>query len=179
MLAALAATRRALVRALEFAVTLLMAALVLDVLWQVFTRMASNLPRDVLAIDPSRWTDELAVMLLIWVALLGAVVAFDRKAHLGVDYMVARLPEGARRIAQVLAFALVAVFAAACMLYGGIVFVSENTCQLSPALGIPMSAVYVGVPVSGFFFLLLSLEALAREVAGYGRMDESPGGSAT
>ncbi len=42
----------------------LMALMVLNVLWQVFTRFIMN--------DPSSFTDELSRYLLIWLGLLGA-----------------------------------------------------------------------------------------------------------
>ena len=40
--------------------------------------------------DPatSQWTDELATLLIIWVAMIGASVAFIRGQHLGMDYFM-------------------------------------------------------------------------------------------
>ena len=50
------------VRCLEGLVVLLMGGLVLDVLWQVTSRYLLR--------RPSAWTDELATLLVIWLALL-------------------------------------------------------------------------------------------------------------
>ena len=55
-------------KTLEVVVMICMGVLVLDVLWQVFTRKVLN--------NPSQWTEELAIFLLIWVALLGAAGQF-------------------------------------------------------------------------------------------------------
>ena len=49
-----------------------MGLLVLDVLWQVTSRFVIQ--------RPSQWTDELATLLIIWVAMIGASVAFIRGA---------------------------------------------------------------------------------------------------
>jgi TRAP-type C4-dicarboxylate transport system permease small subunit len=51
-------------RVLEVFLVILMSVLVMDVLWQVFSRYLLS--------SPSSFTDELAGFLLIWVGVLGA-----------------------------------------------------------------------------------------------------------
>ena len=75
--------KNALVRALEGLLVLAVAVLVLDVLWGVASRHLLG--------GQSRWTEELARNLVIWVALLGASVAYATKGHLGVDFFVGKL----------------------------------------------------------------------------------------
>ena len=72
--------KKVLDRSLELLVMVVVAVLVVDVLWQVFTRFILK--------NPSTWTEELAVFMLIWVSLLGAAVALNRGAHLGIDYFL-------------------------------------------------------------------------------------------
>ena len=67
--------RKVLTRGLEWVVIIAVAVLTLDVLWGVFSRRILG--------GQSRWTEELARVLLIWVALLGTSVAFGEKGHLG------------------------------------------------------------------------------------------------
>ena len=76
---------------LETLVILVVMVLVIDVLWGVFTRFVLD--------SPSRWTEEIARLLLIWVALLGAAVAYGRREHLGFDYLVEQLDQGAQAVA--------------------------------------------------------------------------------
>src|SRR5690606_38666895 len=57
----------------------IMAAMVLNVLWQVFTRFVVQ--------DPSSFTDELARYMLIWLGLFGAAYATGRSMHLSVDLL--------------------------------------------------------------------------------------------
>ena len=79
----LAKIKKILDRSLEVLVTTAMAVLVLDVVWQVFTRYILR--------NPSDWTEELATYLMIWVGMLGASVALNRGAHLGIDYFTLKL----------------------------------------------------------------------------------------
>ncbi|HVR35308.1 MAG TPA: TRAP transporter small permease [Methylomirabilota bacterium] len=159
MLKLLVQIKNRLVRLLEGAVILLLGGLVLDVLWQVFSRYVLR--------NPSSWTDELATLLIIWVALLGSSVAFIRGSHLGVDYFIGRLPERARLGIEVGVYALVGVFATLVLLWGGIKLVSLTllTGQVSPALGLKMGHVYLALPVSGLFILVFAFEAMAERIA--------------
>lgn len=137
---------------LEQVVTLLVAALVLDVLWGICTRFLLN--------SPSRWSEEVATFLLIWVSLLGAAVAFIHHEHLGVDYFVNKLDSAAQRTLRIVVQGLVILFAAWAMIYGGFVLVVETlrAGQLTPALGIHMGYVYLAAPVSGAFIALNAVE---------------------
>lgn len=147
-------SKQAVIWLLEQAVIVAVAILVLDVLWGVFTRFLLD--------SPSRWTEEVATFLLIWVSLLGAAVAFDRQEHLGVDYFVKKLDPTAQLILRIVVQLVVFAFAAAAMVYGGYVLVSETlqSEQLTPALEIKMGYVYLAVPVSGLFIMLSSLERI-------------------
>jgi TRAP-type C4-dicarboxylate transport system permease small subunit len=128
------------------------------VLWQVFTRLVIK--------NPSKWTEELAVFMLIWVALLGSAVALGRGAHLGIDYFVGKLPLRARLFSETIVFSCIFLFSLLVMIVGGIDLVSSTLQlnQLSPALGIRVGYVYLAVPVSGFFLLLYSGVALGERI---------------
>jgi len=141
-----------LVKSLELAVILVMGFLLIDVIWGVFTRYVLG--------HQSPWTEELAKMLLIWVALLGASIGFLRKSHLGVDYFVNKLSEKSRAIVQMAVYLLAAVFAAVVLIYGGyrLVSLTLTTSQPSPALSIQMGYVYLALPISGFFIMIFSIE---------------------
>lgn len=145
-------------RALETLVMIVVAVLVLDVLWQVFTRFILN--------NPSTWTEELAVFMLIWVSLLGAAVALGRGAHLGIDYFVGKLPERTRLCTEIFVFFCVSAFSLLVMLIGGSDLV-RSTLELgqeSPALGVKMGYVYLAIPISGFFLTLYAVIGLVERI---------------
>ncbi len=143
-----------LVKGLELAVMLVTGILVIDVVLGVFTRYVLD--------DQISWTEELARMLLIWVSLLGASVAFIRKSHLGVDYFVGKLNEKWQTISQILVYLLVAIFSSIVLIYGGYSLVSSalKYSQPTPALNIEMGYVYIAVPISGIFIVVFSIETI-------------------
>ncbi len=142
--------KKVLDRGLELLVMGVVGILVVNVLWQVFTRYVLE--------DPSKWTEELAVFLLIWVALLGAAVATGRGAHLGIDYFVQKLPRRDQIGVEIFIFLCIALFSFFVMMIGGgeLVRMTLQLRQKSPALGVQMGYVYLAVPISGFFMLLYS-----------------------
>jgi len=152
--------RNRLVRFLEWVLIAAMSLLTLDVLWGIFSRYVLG--------AQSRWTEELAIYLLIWVALLGASVTYGDKGHLGVDYFVGKMDPSARRAADIAVEVLVAFFTIFVLLYGGGVLVDETLAasQVSPALGWSIGYVYLAVPISGFFFLMFCLENLIELILG-------------
>ena len=152
--------KKALVAALEFLLVVAVAALVVDVVWGVFSRYALG--------AQTKWTEELARFLLVWVAMLGSAVAFGRKAHLGVDYLVEKFEPAVRKWATALAHVVVLVFAIVIFVYGGSVVVKDalQLEQMTPALGWKMGYVYSVLPLSGFFMVLFALDNLVESLRG-------------
>ena len=150
--------KKVLDRSLELLVMVVVAVLVVDVLWQVFTRFILK--------NPSIWTEELAVFMLIWVSLLGAAVALNRGAHLGIDYFVGKLSPKKRLYTEVFAFLCISLFSVTVMVLGGINLVVStlNLQQLSPTLGIKVGYVYLVIPISGFFLALYSVIGLVERL---------------
>jgi TRAP-type C4-dicarboxylate transport system permease small subunit len=130
---------------------ILMAAIVLDVSWQVFTRFILK--------NPSSYTEELAGFLLIWIGVLGASYALHTKAHLGIDVLTYKLTGSKKQIVEILIYTAVICFALFVMLIGGIHLVKLTLTlnQISPALNIKMGYVYIAVPFSGLLMIFYSI----------------------
>lgn len=129
----------------------LMAAMVLNVLWQVASRYIFQ--------SPSNFTDELSRYLLIWVSLLGASYVAGKKLHLAIDIIPQKLEGKDERNLNFLINILVALFALLVMVWGGInlVYITLKLEQISSALNIPLGYVYVVVPLSGLFIVYYSI----------------------
>lgn len=151
---ALGPINKLLMRALEILAVIAAAALVLDVVFGVVTRALPG--------GQAKWTEELARFLLIWVSMLGGALAFRRREHLGIDFLVTSMHSDVSRGLQTLKHGIVCVAAAAVFLYGGIRIVSDALIaqQTTPALGWKMGYVYAAVPLAGAFILLFSLEEM-------------------
>lgn len=142
---------KAVTKLLELVLILLMAVIVLDVLWQVFTRF--------ILLDPSSFTEELAGFLLIWIGLLGAAYALYKKAHLGIDILTSSLEGVKLQSAQIVIYLIVFLFALFVMFIGGMRLVNLTLTlnQISPALGIHMGYVYTVLPISGTLMMYYSI----------------------
>lgn len=139
----LGTAKRVLDRVLGVVLAVLMFALVVDVVWQVFTRFA--LPQ------PSSFTDELARFLLIWVGLLGSAYAVGQRLHLAIDLISDRLTPRRRQALGIVIESAVLIFAVGVLLVGGWELVSLTLLlgQTSAALGVPLGYVYSVLPLSG------------------------------
>lgn len=160
MLEVLLRTKRVVDKFLELLLMISVGVMTLVVLWGVLTRFVVG--------DPSHWTEEVSTNLLIWVALLGAAVAFGRQEHLGLDYFVLKLDPDAQRWVAIIGQIIVLAFAASAMIYGGYVLASETLAagQVTPVMGIKMGYVYLAVPLSGAFICLYCLERIVELMQG-------------
>lgn len=123
----------------EWACGLLMAAIATVVFLQVFTRY-------VLAY-PWGWPEELARILFVWVALLGAALAFRRAGHFSIDALANVLPARARRpLAVAIRVSLLAFLLL--VAYLGLQATLRVQEQLTTAMEVSISWGYAAVPVS-------------------------------
>lgn len=154
MLSALIKIKKGMTAALNFILIVAVAVLVFDVVWGVFSRYVMG--------GQTKWTEELARFLLIWVSLLGGAVAFGTKGHLGVDYFVGKFHPDAQRLLAIAAHLVVLFFACSIFLYGGGRVVADTLAmgQTTPALGWKMGHVYLALPIAGIFMVLFTFENL-------------------
>lgn len=146
--------RRAVDRSLETALILIMAASVLNVLWQVFTRFILR--------NPSSFTEELARYLLIWVGLLGASYASGKKMHLAITVVLEGLRGNSRLVAELIIQVCVFAFSLLVMVVGGfrLAAMTFTLNQISAALRIPLGYVYLVIPLSGLLIMFYAAAAV-------------------
>lgn len=130
---------------------LMMGILVINVVWQVFSRYVLN--------APSTFTDEVARFLLIWISLIGAAYYSGQNAHIAIDVLPRRLQAAGRRTLQLLINALIVAFALCVLVIGGgaLVYHTYVYMQLTPTLQIPMAFVYLVGPISGLLVVYYKL----------------------
>lgn len=113
----------------------------------------------------ARWSEELARLLLVWLALFGGALAYAEQAHLGIDLLTSRWDENTARLGRISGHFLAATFAGIVMLYGGGALTLErwHSGQLLAALQIPKAWNYAAVPVSGLAILVFAIGFLTTE----------------
>lgn len=149
--------RRIVDKALENFLVILMSIIVINVLWQVFSRYILG--------SPSSFTDELARFLLIWVGILGATYASGKNLHIAINLTSTRLSAGNQRILNTINTLIVLGFVLAVLVVGGgnLVYITFTLKQFSPALQIPLASVYMILPISGLLIIFYKVSDLTRK----------------
>ena len=113
----------------------------------------------ILPAGQAQWTEELARFLLVWVAMFGSALAFSKRAHIGIDWLIGKFHPDTRTTMALVAQLIVIAFAGVVLLYGRWKLTSSAFAsgQITPALGIPRGFVYLAVPLSGCFILIQSV----------------------
>ncbi len=137
---------------LSWFLMVLMALIVLDVSWQVFTRFVLQ--------NSSSWTEEMARFLLIWIGVLGASYTLHTRMHLGIDILTYKLVGKKKQVVEVIIYSLVALFALIVMVIGGfkLMAMTFQLNQISASIGIKMGYIYFVIPLSGLLMIFYSLD---------------------
>ena len=138
-------------RILEIVLISIFALLVLDVLFQVFSRYIIG--------KSFTWTEEFARFSLIWMTILGAAYLNAKREHLSMDFIYDKLSKNNKKKASILIEVLVFLFALIVMVIGGLnlVYTTLHLEQLSGTLRIPLGYIYAILPFSGFLIMCFSV----------------------
>lgn len=125
----------------------IMGVMVLNVLWQVFSRYFLG--------EPSSFTDELARYLMIWIGILGAAYVSGKNGHVAIDVLPSRLSEHKQKQLKKVVGVLIILFSSTALVIGGsrLVYITYVLKQFSPALQMPLSLVYLVIPISGVLII--------------------------
>lgn len=132
-------------------------AVILCVQWQVFGRYVLN--------DTPTWAEALAMLLVLFVTAFGLAVGVRDSGHVGLESMVALLPEAWQRRIELLIHALVGLFGAL-MTYGGWVWASAKWGEKKPMMPVPDGIDYVPLIIAGVLIVLFSIEHIAANLRG-------------
>ena len=118
---------------------------------------------------PLVWSDELASILFLWLAMLGAALAVQKSSHMRLTFFISKLPLRSQVWAETLA-AGVTLILLALVLYCSFDYVEDQGYVVTPALGWSGMVRALALPV-GFAAALLScalrlLRHGKRDVAG-------------
>jgi tripartite ATP-independent transporter DctM subunit len=130
------------------------------VLVEIFVLLAGVVSRFVFH-HPFVWSDELASILFLWLAMLGAVVALQRLQHMRLTAVVSRLRPTLQPYADVLSVAVPALFLAILLPYAWDYAAEEFYIQ-TPALGLPNIVRAAAIPTGAVLMLLTSALRLMR-----------------
>ena len=135
-----------------FGLMLLLAA----VIWQVFGRYVLN--------NTPTWAESLALLLVLYVTMLGCAVGVRDAGHIGMELVGPLLPERLHLPMEILIHVLTLLFGVL-MAWNCAVMLQSVSGYKIPTLGISESYRYVPLVAAGLLIVLFSIEhiiALAR-----------------
>ena len=132
-------------------------AVILCVQWQVFGRYIMN--------DTPTWAEALALLLVLFVTALGLAVGVRDAGHIGLESMVALLPEVWQRRIELFIHALVGLFGVL-MTLGGWQWASIKWQEKKPMLPVPDGIDYVPLMIAGVLIVLFSIEHIIANLQG-------------
>jgi TRAP-type C4-dicarboxylate transport system permease small subunit len=119
----------------------------------VFLVVLSQVVMRYLFAQPNPWSEELSRFCFIWLSMLGASLAVERRSHFGFDQALKRLSSSHRRFAR-RAATIVVMMVSLLLVFPGLALVRLTLHQHSPALNLSMAWVYAAVPISGILMLI-------------------------
>ncbi len=143
-------------RFMEIFLVFIFGLLVLDVLWQVFSRYVLNMSFS--------WTEELARFSLIWLSILGAAYLNARREHLSMDFLYGKFSNPTKKKVSILIEVFIFLFALIVMFVGGsnLVYTTLHLDQLSGTLRVPLGYIYAVLPFSGFLIMCFSVYHISK-----------------
>ena len=112
--------------------------------------------------SPLVWSDELAEILFLWLAMLGAVVALRRGEHMRMTAVVGMCSPGVRAFLDMVAIAAPLAFLGLVM-WPAVQFAQDASMVTTPALSLSDSWRAAAFPVGAGLMLLVTVVRLIRE----------------
>ena len=146
-----------LARACMFVAVAGLVGIVGVVATQVFGRYVLN--------DTPVWAESTALVLVLYVTLLGAAVGVRDAGHIGMESLLVLVPERIRNRMELLIHALFAIFGAI-MSWNGAILAASVAPYKIPTLGISEAFNQAPLVISGALIVLFSIEHIIALVRG-------------
>ena len=106
-----------------------------------------------------KWSEELALVLMVWFAFIGIAIGVNKGIHLSIEYFVDKLSERRKRIVHKINGILILIFGLV-LTMAGYQLAEMAGMSIMPALQIPTTILYGVVPVCGVMIVVYSLQSL-------------------
>lgn len=124
---------------------------------QVFGRYVLN--------DTPIWAESTALVLILYVTMLGAAVGVRDAGHIGLESLLILAPDGLRLKLEIVIHVLVGTFGVIMAWNGGVLAESVMAYKI-PTLGLPEAINHLPLVISGVLIALFSLEHIVALLRG-------------
>ena len=129
------------------------AAMSLIIPWGIFTRYVLG--------TGSQWPEPIAIQLMVLFTFLGAAASYRAGAHIAVQMLTDRLPEGARRVLRGMVHVLMLLVALFAIVYGTNLCIKTWNQVIGQLPWMPVGLTYAPVPLGGLATALFVIEHIA------------------
>jgi TRAP-type C4-dicarboxylate transport system permease small subunit len=143
---------------IETAGAILLAVMTLIIIWQIIARF-----RIIHIISP--WTEEVAMILLVWFGLTGAAIGIRKHLHIGVEFVTTLFPDSVQKVMMIVVDILLACFSVFLLVKGGELAWALKDTQTPATLISRGLVIYSAAPVAAFLMLIYSLELIVKQIA--------------
>lgn len=134
-----------------------LVGIVATVGYQVFGRYVMN--------DTPTWAESTALVLILYVTMLGAAVGVRDAGHIGLESLLILAPDSLRLKLEVVIHLLVGGFGAV-MAWNGAILAESVMGYKIPTLGLPEGVNHLPSVIAGILIALFSLEHIAALIRG-------------
>ena len=143
-------------KALSVVLGLLVLAISLIVLWQVFTRFILN--------NPSSWSEEFSRYLLIWISLLGGSLGLSNGTHMGLVVVTDRIRnQTVRTVIHILAYVVCGGIGYIFVKYG-YAYALNGMNRTMMCCKLKMGYIYMMIPICGIIMILNCIEIIFKDI---------------
>jgi TRAP-type C4-dicarboxylate transport system permease small subunit len=121
--------------------------------WGIFTRYVLG--------TGSQWPEPIAIQLMVLFTFLGAAASYRAGAHIAVQMLTDRLPEGARRVLRGMVHVLMLLVALFAIVYGTNLCIKTWNQVIGQLPWMPVGLTYAPVPLGGLATALFVIEHIA------------------
>lgn len=149
---------------LEWLSMAMLLAMVVIICYQVVMRYIFNH-------SPS-WTEEIAILLMIWFGILAIPIGLKHNLHIGIEYVFRKFPLPMQYGISRGIYLLIAGFGLIMVVYG-IELTKFMTMSTLPATKISSAVEYIVIPISGLMLIYNSFEIAFQSYPDYLAQDQA------
>jgi len=142
---------------LQRVITVLMGLLIVPVTLQIFSRYTELIPRYI-------WTEEVARFCLIWIIMLGGMIAVRDGTHFDLDILPKAKTKQGEAVGRMIVHVAMLLVGVIFLVYGW-PFALFGWDQTSELTGLSMLAIHIAWPLTGLACLLFLGEKLVDDIA--------------
>lgn len=115
--------------------------------------------------------EEISRFTLVWLTFFGSAIAYKRKEHMGMDFVVGKLRGKTATYVSYLQ-EIIAIILFSLFVYYGVELVVFNLDNLSVQSKISMGYVYIVIPIVGFIIVVHAIDHILKSIKRTDDMEE-------